>query len=84
MNHRLSKQALGYIGLASLCLIFSILLGWSVYGSRINHIFYDRFFRQRGARTAGENIVIVAIDDATLARYGALPLDRSLLARAIQ
>ncbi len=84
MMNRLSKQVLAYTGLAFVCLAFSILLGWSAYAGRINHIFYDRFFRQRGARTAGENIVIVAIDDATLARYGALPLDRSLLAQGIQ
>ena len=61
-----------------------MLLGWSAYAGRINHIFYDLFSRQCGARTAGENIVIVAIDDATLTRYGALPLDRSSLAGDIQ
>ena len=84
MNNRLSKGLLAYAGLAFVCLVFSLLLGWSAYASRINHLFYDLFFLQRGARSVSGNIVIVAIDDATLARYGVLPLDRSLLARGIQ
>ena len=70
--------------LALFCLVTSLLVGWSSYATRINHNFYDLYFRQRGPRTPAENIVIVAIDDATLARYGALPLNRSLLGRGIR
>src|ERR1035437_5071386 len=70
--------------LALFCLIVSLLVGWSSYATRINHTFYDLYFRQRGPRPPAENIVIVAIDDASLARYGALPLNRSLLGRGIR
>ena len=59
-------------------------MGWSSYATRINHNFYDLYFRQRGPLRTSNDIVIVAIDDATLARYGALPLNRSLLARGIR
>ena len=83
MNKRLSKELLSYGGLAFVCLVFSLLLGWSSYAGRINHIFYDLFFRQRGPQPVAGDIVMVAIDDATLARYGALPLDRSLVAQGI-
>ena len=83
MNNRLSKELLSYGGLAFVCLVFSLLLGWSSYAGRINHIFYDLFFRQRGPQPVAEDIVMVAIDDATLARYGVLPLDRSLVAQGI-
>src|SRR5258705_11376981 len=73
-----------YALLALFCLIVSLLAGWSSYATRLNHNFYDLYFRQRGPRPPAQDIVIVAIDDATLARYGSLPLNRSLLARGIQ
>ena len=83
MNNRPSKELLSYGGLAFVCLVFSLLLGWGSYAGRINHIFYDLFFRQRGPQPVAGDIVIVAIDDAALARYGAWPLDRSLVAQGI-
>ena len=73
-----------YAVLASVSLVLSLLLGWSAYSGRINQNFSDLFFRQRGPRVPSGEIVIVAIDDATLARYGALPLNRSVLAQAVR
>jgi signal transduction histidine kinase len=79
-----SKERVAYVLLALFCLIISLLGGWSAYATRINHNFYDLYFHQRGPQPPSEEIVIVAIDDATLGRYGALPLNRSLVARAVR
>jgi len=81
---KLSKDRIAYFLLGLLCLAISLLAAWSSYATRINDDFYDLYFHQRGARPASDNIVIVAIDDATLNRYGLLPLNRSLLARAVK
>src|SRR3972149_10956168 len=70
--------------MAVVCLVVSVVIGWSPYGHRINNIFYDLYFRQRGPQPPNENIVIVAIDDATLAEAGPLPLDRTLLAEGVR
>ena len=78
------RERTGYVLLAGFCWIASVLLGWTGPANRINHIFSDLFFRQRGSRPPAGEIVIVAIDDATLSRYGALPLNRSLLAQGIR
>jgi len=83
-NPSCMKQHLSYALLALFCLIVSLLVGWSSYAARINHDFYDLYFRQRGPRRPYGLVEIVAIDDATLGRYGRLPLSRSLLARAIR
>ena len=78
------------VPLASLaigCAAVSLLLGWTAFARRINLNFYDLYFRQRGAIAAEqierEGIVLVTIDDATLAKYGALPLNRALLAEGV-
>ena len=74
--------------LGGACVAVSLLLGWTAFARRINLNFYDLFFRQRGAVAADEiardGVVIVAIDDATLARHGALPMNRARLAEGIQ
>ena len=77
--------------LGVVCATVSLLLGWSSFARRINLNFYDLYFRQRGPSTLNANgeassndIVIVSIDDATLARHGALPLNRALLAEGIR
>ena len=70
--------------MAVVCLVVSVVIGWNPYGQRINNIFYDLYFRQRGPQPPNENIVIVAIDDATLAEYGPLPLDRAKLAEGLR
>ncbi|MBI2819708.1 MAG: CHASE2 domain-containing protein, partial [Acidobacteria bacterium] len=78
------KGRIAYPLLAVVCLLATVIIGWSPYGQRINNIFYDLYFRQRGAQPPNENIVIVAIDDATLAETGPLPLDRALLAQGVR
>jgi signal transduction histidine kinase len=78
------KSRVPYLLVALLCLLISFAAGSTTYATRIDHYFYDQYFHQRGLQRPSGQIVIVAIDDATLARYGALPLNRSLLARAIR
>ena len=81
---RALPERLSYSLLAGFSLLAAVLVGWTGYATRINQNFYDLFFRQRGPRPPADQIVIVAIDDATLAEYGSLPLSRSLLARGIE
>ncbi|MBI4459584.1 MAG: CHASE2 domain-containing protein, partial [Acidobacteria bacterium] len=76
-------RQLPYLLLTASAALLALFLGWTAYAERINHNFYDLYFPQRGPRPSPDGIVIVAIDDATLARYGALPLSRSVLAQAI-
>ena len=78
------KSRVSYLLVVFLCLFLSLAAGSTTYATRIDHYFYDQYFHQRGPQRPSAQIVIVAIDDATLARYGALPLNRSLLARAIR
>jgi signal transduction histidine kinase len=59
------------------------LMGQAAYGTQMNAYVSDLFLRLRGPRAAStDGIAIVAIDDATLARYG-YPLDRKLVAAAL-
>ena len=78
------EQPYAYPLLAMVCILVSLLIGWSSYAHRINHIFYDLYFRQRGPQRVSDLIVIVGIDDATLTEYGPLPLNRSRLAEGIE
>ena len=73
-----------YVSAAAVCALVSLALGWTAYASRFNGSFYDLYFRQRGPRSPSNDAVLVVIDDETLARYGALPLDRSVLAEGIR
>src|SRR5687768_13204093 len=88
MRTSLRKPLADAVLLGAVCVAVSLLLGWSSLARRGNLNFYDLYFRQRGAieidTSSSNEIVIVAIDDATLARYGALPLNRSLLAEGIR
>ncbi|OFV99176.1 MAG: hypothetical protein A3F68_00525 [Acidobacteria bacterium RIFCSPLOWO2_12_FULL_54_10] len=87
MKKTLMPEWLPYALLALASVALALIAGWSSYGERINRNFLDLYFRQRGpqpAASADHDIVIVALDDATLARFGALPLPRSVLAQAIR
>ncbi|MBW1800260.1 MAG: CHASE2 domain-containing protein [Deltaproteobacteria bacterium] len=46
----------------------------------INLYFYDLSFRIRGKRPANPDIVLVTIDERTLAKLGRWPIDRSYYA----
>lgn len=84
MKIALSRERLLYASLAVLSALVSLALGWTAYADRFNGSFYDFYFRRRGPQSPLEHIVLVTIDDETLARYGALPLNRSVLAQGIR
>ena len=72
------------MALVTLSLLAVTALGWSAYGTQMNQYAADLLFRLRGEQKTGvERIAIVAIDDETLARFGNLPLDRTLVAAAL-
>jgi len=48
------------------------------------HKFYDYKFIVRGAKKTKSNIVIIGIDEESLARFGRWPWQRSILAKAIR
>ena len=84
MRSAASREQLVYASGAVACALLSIALGWTSYAGRWNGNFTDFYFRWRGSLRSPENIVLVAIDDETLAQYGALPLGRSVLAQGIR
>ncbi|MCI0391023.1 MAG: CHASE2 domain-containing protein [Acidobacteria bacterium] len=56
-------------------------IGWRAPGLEISA--RDSLMRQRGLLQAPDNIVIVAIDETSLKRFGRFPWPRSLMARAL-
>src|SRR3989338_3146126 len=84
MKIKFQGERLFYPSVAVFCALVSLALGWSAYAGRFNGSFYDFYFRRRGPQPPLENIVLVTIDDETLARYGALPLDRAVLAQGVR
>src|ERR1051325_4755856 len=83
-SRSLSRDRLALPLLAAVSLSIALVVGWTPYGQRINHIFYDLYFRQRGAQQPSDEIVIVGIDDATLRENGPGPLDRAKLAQGLR
>ena len=84
MKNASSRERLLYASAAAFCALVSLALAWTAYAGRFNGSFYDLYFRQRGPQPPREDVVLVIIDDETLARYGALPLDRAVLAEGIR
>ena len=69
-----------------LFVLSAILLGIAItqqWFNRFDHALYD-FYVNRYAAPAAEDVVIVAIDDASLHRYGPWPWPRDLQAQLIQ
>jgi signal transduction histidine kinase len=77
-----------YVRSAYLCLLAVVLplLVWNGFVQQINSTFLDILLRMRPSAKRGgvQEIVLLAIDDGTLARYGPLPLKRSILADGLK
>ena len=77
-----------YVRLAYLCLLAVVIpvLAWNGFVQQVNSAFSDILLRMRAPATEGavRDVVLLAIDDATLARYGPLPLKRSTLATGLK
>src|SRR5258707_583031 len=74
-----------YLALLVLAAVAAVSVGFTAYGRQLNANAYDFFFRLRGPETQGtDRITIVAIDDRTLKAQGRLPLDRRIVAAALE
>ena len=67
-----------------ICLALLFFLEYLGILAGMNHYFYDLAFRLRGPEKPYENIIIVAIDEKTLAALGRWPLKRSHYAVALE
>ncbi len=65
-----------YILFALICVLLIILAEYLGFLDGINNYAYDLSFRIRGNKQHSENIVIVAIDEKTLGRFGKWPIRR--------
>ncbi|MCL5745764.1 MAG: CHASE2 domain-containing protein, partial [Acidobacteria bacterium] len=76
------------VRLAYLCLVAMAipLLAWNGFVQQVNSAFSDILLRMRPSAREGavKEVVLLAIDDGTLARYGPLPLKRSTLASGLK
>ncbi|MCX6622921.1 MAG: CHASE2 domain-containing protein, partial [Acidobacteria bacterium] len=69
------------IAIVILCALLGIAVEWRLPG--LQAYTQDRLTRARGPLPVPDDIAIVAIDDASVARFGRFPWPRSVLARAI-
>jgi adenylate cyclase len=77
------------IGLA-LGLLFAVLHGWELirreevpFVTRLESLLKDIKFRQRGRVPHEAKVVVAAIDEKSIARYGLFPWDRHILAQLV-
>jgi signal transduction histidine kinase/CHASE2 domain-containing sensor protein len=70
------------VAIALLSAILALLIVWRVPGLEMSA--RDWLMRQRGLLPAPDDIVIVAIDEPSLKRFGRFPWQRSLMARALE
>jgi len=78
-------RILAFALVIALATLAALALGYSSVGRQMNQYASDAFFRLRGPEQQGvSGITIVAIDDAALRRFGNPPLDRAILAQAIE
>ncbi len=86
MIHPRSRTWVLRAGYLCLLLAATPVLVWNSFVRQFDASFGDILLRLRpAARTAGvDSVVVVAIDDQTAARYGPLPLRRSLLAAGLE
>ncbi|HXN56363.1 MAG TPA: adenylate/guanylate cyclase domain-containing protein [Myxococcales bacterium] len=77
------------IGLA-LGLLFAVLHGWELirreevpFVTRLESLLKDTKFRQRGRVPHEDKVVVAAIDEKSIARYGLFPWDRHILAQLV-
>jgi len=82
MKLRLSgPQARVYlIAAAVICLVFALFIWAPAFLTTVETKLYDLHFTLRGARDAGDQVVIVAADEKSLATLGRWPWPRSVLA----
>ncbi|HUX44897.1 MAG TPA: CHASE2 domain-containing protein [Terracidiphilus sp.] len=90
MNSTRPMQCLKRILIISIgclsALVVLIFLAWSGLAQHGNAAAADMLLRldHRGPPLASNNVILLAIDNETVSRYGPLPIDRALLAEALR
>ena len=79
------SKALPYAALLLAAFLAALVAGLTAYGKQMNHYASDFLMRLRGPAPKGDGrIVIVAIDDDTLRAHGAWPMERGIVAQALE
>src|ERR1044072_7259688 len=74
-------KALSLVAIVLVTATLSLMLAWRAPG--LSLYCQDCLMRARGQLAAPDHIAIVAIDEASIARYGRLPWSRRLVAEAL-
>src|SRR5262249_52391734 len=72
------------IALGVIVLVFGLYLWAPAFLKTVENKLYDLHFTLRGVRHPGDQIVIVAVDENSLATLGRWPWPRSMLARMVR
>src|SRR5262249_2696680 len=89
VDHRMKRRSavdrrIYLIALGVIVLVFGLYLWAPVFLKTVETKLYDLHFTLRGVRHPGDQIVIVAVDENSLATLGRWPWPRSMLARMVR
>ena len=79
-----SKRNLVYIGVLAGCFAAGTLAGWTALAARVDHYAYDLMTQMTPVKSAGEQSVVVAIDEETLRARGAMRNIRPILTETLE
>ena len=77
------KHVFGAVAASCIVAVAILLLSWTTYFAQLNSTAYDFTLRLAGPIPPTSPVIIVAIDDDSLDRVGALPWSRDKLARLL-
>jgi signal transduction histidine kinase len=79
-----SKRNLVYIGVLAGCFAAGTLAGWTALAARVDHYAYDLMTQMTAVKSAGEQSVVVAIDEETLRARGGMRKIRPILTETLE
>ena len=80
-----SRRNLVYIGVVAACLVAGTLAGWTALASRVDHYAYDLMTQMTAVKSgAGQQSVVVAIDEETLRARGGMRNIRPILTETLE
>ncbi|HET8547027.1 MAG TPA: CHASE2 domain-containing protein [Bryobacteraceae bacterium] len=74
----------GYAGALAACVLAAVIVGWLAIATAIDGDIYDWLFRLQPSERARTQSVVLAIDEATLSRYGGVPQTRAIIADTLE